>query len=368
MSYRGLTIPLPVGQQGFTGTENPSQAGPGHLLYTDGAELDAGIIRKEGGATKFNASALTVAAVPAAILAGINWSPLTGVFRDVVFLDGGTVLKDSGAGTFPTTMASGLVTNRDPPPLFVLGGGESVGSSRRLFLFSAGNQVQTVAADGGALAAISAPAADWTGAGNFPIFGALHGFRLWGGGNASDPHRLYYSTLTSHQDFTGAGSGQIAIFPGEGERIVGAISFRGALVVWKYPHGIYIVNTSDPTPANWSVVPLTRAVGGLNQQGIMQIENDVLYMDAIGSTHSLSSTNEFGDFTTSDIGEADKIANFMRRSVNLSKMRRVSALWYAKKQQAWFALPLIGGDNNNLRFITVFEGAPQPDQAPVHVS
>jgi hypothetical protein len=360
MSYRGLIVPLPVGQQGFTGTENPSQAGPGHLLYTDGVELEAGILRKEGGASKFNASTLDSGAV---IISGINWTPTGSNRRDVVFTSGGKVLKDTGAGTFGTTMVSGLTSVREPPPWFSVGGGEAVGSARKLFLFSSANQVQVASGDGATMAAISNPAADWTGAGNFPTFGLVHGFRNWGGGNNSDPHRLYYSTISNHEDFTSVGSGSIAIYPGEGEILAGAFSFRGALVVWKYPQGVYIVNTSDPSPANWSVTPLTRAVGTLNQHSIIPIENDILYMDVAGGIHALSTTQEFGDLFTSDIGDIERIRTFMKRYANIAKLRRVQGLWYGRRKQAWWAVPLLGSDDNNLRFVTLIEAPPAGSQS-----
>lgn len=200
MSYRGLTVPLPVGQQGFTGTENPSQAGPGHLLYTDGAELDAGIIRKEGGASKFNSAAIESGAV---IISGINWLPIPGQPRDYIFTSTGKVLKDTGGGTFPTTMVSGLNSTRDPPPYFAPGGGEAVGAERRLFLFSGVNQVHSAAGDAATMVPINNPALDWAGAGAFPTFGLLHGHRMWVGGNSSDPHRMYFSSTADHQDFKG---------------------------------------------------------------------------------------------------------------------------------------------------------------------
>lgn len=161
------------------------------------------------------------------------------------------------------------------------------------------------------------------------------------------------------------GTGSLAIYPGEGERLVAAISFRGALAVFKYPAGIYIINTLDPSVANWTVTPLTRAVGTLNQHTIVPIDNDVLYMDASGGIHALSTTNEFGDLTTSDIGELDKIPKFMHRYVNLSKLRRSVGLWYAKRNQAWFSIPLLGSDDNTLRFITVFEGVAQQNTPPI---
>jgi hypothetical protein len=592
MSYRGLTIPLPVGQQGFTGTENPSQAGPGNLLYTDGAELEAAVIKKEGGASKFNSAALGIDTnvkillrfdgtdgsttitdsapfprvwtaagnaqldtaqfkfggssllldgigdyvttpdspdfslgagdwtvefwfncnvaggtlewicgqndgigtpssvsvqmfrttgnvisgqanvgstaftvtgttqftnvtntgwhhcalsrqgstlrlfidgvqeggnvtitgsinnsanvwgvgttgevtadtwtgwidrfelivglakrtanftpptsdeaiigagfgMPAGIVSGTSWSPAAGAYRDVVFLDGGVVLKDTGLATFPTIMAYALATNKDPPPWFTVAGGETVGSPRKLFMFSASNQVRVVIGDADTMAPISTPPADWANP-NFPTFGVLHGNRLWGGGNASDPHRLYYSLVTNHQDFTTAGAGTLAVYPGEGERLVAAVSFRTALIVFKYPQGIYVVDTSDPTPTNWSVVPLTRAVGTLSQHTLIQIENDILYMDISGGIHALSVTQEFGDLTSSDIGDAEKIRSFMRKTANLARMRRAVGIWHPKKQQAWFAVPMLGSENNNLRFVTLIEpSVTNPESVPI---
>ena len=350
MSYRGLVAPLPVGQLGFTGTQNPSQAQPGHFIFVDGAELDGGIIRKEGGASKLNAGALGGGAT---VVSGITWQPVPGTDHTVVFLDSGDVLRDTSGGTFPTTMASGLTVNRDPPPWFLAAGGEATGLLRRLFLFSAGNQVQVSANPWTTFGAIANPAADWTVA--FPTFGVHHAFRVFAGGNASDPHRLYYSTTGDHSDFVGAGAGTISIYPGEGERLAGGISFRGALIIYKYPTGVYIVNTSDPSPANWSVQPLSRAVGTLNQHSIVQIENDTLYMDRHGNIHSLAATNEFGDVNSSNIGDFNDIPPFMRSNVNLSLLRRIQGVWYQAKRQAWFAMPLTGETDNNFRFIIGFQ-------------
>ena len=358
MSYRGFVARLPVGQQGFTGTQNPAQAQPGHFIYVDGAELDGDITRKEGGAEKVNASALGGGAV---VVSGIDWFPTPGVQHTVVFLSDGSVLRDAGGGTFGTTMITGLTNVRDPPPLFLPVGGEAVGAKRRLLLFSAVNQVQVSADPWSTFGAVGAPAADWAG-GTFPTFGVQHAFRVFAGGNANDPHRLYYSTTTSHSDWTGAGSGTLSIYPGEGERLVGGISFRGALVVFKYPVGIYIVDTSDPTPANWSIRPLTRAVGTLNQHSIVQIENDTLYMDRHGNVHSLAATNEFGDVNSSNIGDFASIPPFMRANINLGSLRRVQGVWYQGKRQAWFAMPRLGTSDNDFRFIVGFQQPTQQGQ------
>lgn len=357
MAYRGFTARLPIGQLGFTGTQNPSQAQPGHFVFVDGAELEGGLIRKEGGAIKLNSTPLG-----GAIVSGINWSPLAAVTRDVVFLSNGSVLRDDGSGTFATTLVSGLTNQRDPPPWFLPCGGESVGDARLLFMFSAANQVQVLAGDSLTMAPIATPPADW--AATFPTFGTLHSGRVFAGGNASDPHRIYYSTLTDHEDFTGAGSGTFAIYPGEGERLVAAMSFRGALVLFKYPTGIYVLNTTDPQPANWVLTVLTRAVGTLNQHSVVQIEADTLYLDRIGNIHSLVATDTFGDVTTSDIGDSNDISPFMRTTMNMDALGRIQAIWYPSKNQAWFAMSRLGTSDNDFRFIVSFEGMTQQGPVP----
>lgn len=355
MAYRGSVTRLPVGMLGFSGSRNPTQLQAGHFQTVEGVSLDGGLLQKEGGASRLNAVAL---GAPSVVISGINYSPIADNVRDAVFLSNGSILKDSGAGTFAITLASGLTSVREPPPHFMMAGGEAAGLPRTLFCFSSVNQVRVVDGDGAVMAAITTPPADWAGAGNFPTFGVLHEGRLWGGGNASDPHRMYYSTPGDHQNFTGAGSGTISIFPGEGERIIGGVSFKGLLIIFKYPKGIYPIVTQDPAPAGWRVEALSRAVGGVNQHTILPVDNDVMYMDSGGNIHLLSATNAFGGIETSNISQKSDIATFMRDNANLVAIRRATSVWYGTKQQAQFSFPAIGGSDNNIRLI-VDLSAPQ---------
>lgn len=355
MAYRGQTVKLPIGTLGLSGSRNPTQLQAGHFQAVEGVSLHGGLIQKEGGATKMNTDALGAGAV---VVSGINYSPLTGATRDAVFLSDGQVLKDSGTNTFPTVMAFGLVSVREPPPYFMMAGGEAPGQTRDLFLFSTTNQVQISVGDAGTMAAIGTPAADWTGAGNFPPFGVLHEHRIWAGGNATDPHRIYYSTATDHGNYTGAGSGTISIYPGEGERLVGGVSFKGLLVLWKYPKGIYVVTTTDPTPANWRVDRLSSAVGGVNQQSLVPIDNDIMYLDQGGNIHLISATEVTGGVQTSNISQVSEMSEFMRTNVNLAAIRRSCGIWYGPKQEAWFAFPGTGATDNNTR-ITINMKDPQ---------
>jgi hypothetical protein len=99
MAYRGSVTRLPVGMLGLSGSRNPTQLQAGNFKTCEGVSLDGGLIQKLGGVNKQNAVAL---GAPSIILAGINYSPLSSVTRDAVFLTSGTVRKDSGTNTFST--------------------------------------------------------------------------------------------------------------------------------------------------------------------------------------------------------------------------------------------------------------------------
>lgn len=345
MSYKGLVAKLPVGQRGFTGTLNKSQAGPDQLLLVNGVELIGGLIQKEGGAQKFNAAALDGGAT---ITAGISWAPVPGTQHQVVITSTGKALRDAGAATFATSLRTGLVDSREPPPLFTLGGGETVGQPRKLFMTSENNQMQVVLGAAALMASISAPAADWTAA--FPTFSVMHNLRHFAGGNSSDPHRIYYTGIADHQDF--AGGGTLAIYPGEGERLVAGYSFNNLLILWKYPTGIYIVDTSNASPASWSVSKFSQNVGTLSGSVIVPGPMDCFYMDHVGNVHSMGATQKFGDVYTSDVGKASFIDQFIRDRINLNNIRRAVGIWYAAKQQLWYALPVGSVDDNTLRLMS----------------
>lgn len=346
MAYTGFTILLPVGAQGFSGARNQSKMGPGHFSFVDGVDLEGGDLVKEGGAAKLNSTALGSGAI---IRAGINWSPAPGEQHDVVMLGNGTVLKDTGAGTFPTTLITGLTDNVEPPPFFFTGGGEGVGSTRKLFLCSAGHQMQYVSGTANTMQAITGAPADWASA--FPTVGVLHANRIFAAGNANDPHRLYYTAPGDHLVYTGAATGTISVYPGEGTTIAGLMSFRGLLVIWKYPKGIYTIDTRNPDVATWTAQPVTRAVGAVNAQSIIQIENDILYMDAAGFFHLLSATQDLGDVNTSNISEqVATLGNFIRDNISLTNIRRSHAVYYGANREAWFMMPKAGSTSPDFRF------------------
>jgi len=147
---------------------------------------------------------------------------------------------------------------------------------------------------------------------------------MWGFGNANDPHRIYYSTPGDHEDFTGTGSGSILVYPGEGLRLAAGISFAGRLFLWKYPHGIYWIDDSSTTLAEWKAKRLSRAIGMAGPLGLAMTDSDVVFMSSDGYPQILTAVQEFGDAKSAAI-MPEKIGKFIRENADINRLDRAVA-------------------------------------------
>ena len=194
---------------------------------------------------------------------------------------------------------------------------------------------------------------DWAGDAQ-PSFGVIHEGRLFAGGNNNAPHTIYFSTMANHEDFADAGSGIGQIFSGVGEGLIGGVSFKGYLVLWKYPKGIFIVDTADASPSGWRILQLTDKVGGVAQGGILQLEDDVVFLDASGNFQSLGAVEAYGDVAAKNISAISEIGTWFSDNINLLHLDKVQSIWYSKKREAYFALPASGSTENTLSVVLDF--------------
>lgn len=343
--YTGSIFPIPAGHGGLVGTKDQSQIAPDKLIVARNISYEGRTLRKEGGAAKYNTTAITGAPT---VLGGWDWWPSDGVQRMVVALSDGTLKKDSGAGTFPTTLASALAVT-DVVPVFVEGGKEAAANNRKLFIFTGTNAVQVLSGDGATTAALATPPTDWAGA-NQPFFGGIHENRLFGGGNLNDPHRIYFSLATNHEDLNTTPL-TFPVFPGEGERLVAGLSFNKWLVLWKFPVGMYVIDTNDPVSANWKVRRLSRSVGGAGPTCATEIDKDVVFMDPTANFHLLSAVQEASDAAASNITRANDMYSFIKENFSLVRTRFVRSVYYAAKREVHFAVAGAGSSVNNVRFV-----------------
>ena len=349
--YQGSIEELPIGQDGLNGAENLSLVLPNQLTDALNISFASGAISRDGGATHLNATALT--GTPT-VIGCWDWFPTPATQRTIALTSDGSAYKDTGGGVFGVTLASGKLWTSAAVPVFAEGGKEAAANNAKLFIFTGQEQVQILSADGATTADIAAGTrpADW--ATSFPYWGANHEGRMWGGGNTSHPHRAYFSTSTDFEDFTAAGSGSINVFPGEGQRIVAGCSFRGLLVIWKFPRGIYAIDTSDPTTTNWRVIRIASTIGGAGPRCFCVVEDDILFMDATGTFHLLSAVQEFGSLSSQAISRRIYFDEWMRRNINMSRLGNVRAVYYSARREAHFALSGLGSSVNNRRVIWDF--------------
>ncbi len=251
------------------------------------------------------------------------WTNATTQIRIAATADGQYV--SFGANGIVSTLASGLGTSKITTFSEMLGGS----TTRKLFICN-GFNTPYVTSNGTSAAALSTPPADWSG-NNQPQAIVAHKSRAWGFGNANDPHRVYYSTLTNHEDFTGGGSGSISIYPGEGEKIVAGVSFGGKLWLWKSPRGIYWVNDASPRVTDWEAKRLSLVVGIAGPNSFCEADNDVYFVSTEGLIHSLGRVYAAGDAMASAI-LPDKLTKYMN-ILTLTDIQKWPMVYYARKRQ-----------------------------------
>ncbi len=344
MAFTGQIGEISLGTFGLSGSKNLASMRPGQLIQALNVQYHDGAIGKEGGAIKYNSAAITGGA---SVLGGWDWWPVSGTQRAIVYLDGGIIKKDSGDGTFPVILQGGL--SGSCVPVFVEGGAEAIASNRKLFCFNGVNPVQVLSGDGAPMTNLATPPADWAGA-NQPITACIHENRLWG----ALAHRVYYSLATNHEDFTGAGTGTVAVFPGEGERIVQIMSFKSLVIIWKYPTGIYTIDTSSVTTTNWRVARLNRGIGGAGPLAALQVNDDVLFLDATGHFQLLSGIQEYGQMGAKDLSQLHELQPFFDENIALGQIGNVRSAFYVAKKEAHFAVAQLGTTSNTARFVVDF--------------
>ena len=336
---------------GLYGTKNQSKIPAGGLIVAEAITLSEGGFRKEGGSARFN-TATAVLATDVDVIGGVNWFPMSDLPRQIVVGNNGTVYRATGTSTGAfTSIATGLNSNVTRP-VFVTAGAEQIGENRKLFLFNGYNSPRYVDGDATSLATMTTPPSDWSDTSSgAPSFGAHHDGRLYAGGNANDPHRLYYSTASDHL----VTDGTLGIYPGEGQKLVGAASFKGYLIAWKYPRGIYYVDSSDPTITNWRIERQRSRKTDILRQAYCMVENDIVFLDAAGDFHMLSIVQA----TSKEASNLSRVANFsqwMRDNVDLSQISNARMIYYGHRQEVHCAVASVGSTVNNLRIIIDFNG------------
>lgn len=181
---------------------------------------------------------------------------------------------------------------------------------------------------------IGRPPADWNALGNQPSGLVSHQGYNWAFGNQNSPHTLYRSLQSDHEDFLSTPY-TLNLFPGESQYIACGLSFKGGMLVWKYPTGAYFIDTTDPNPTNWQQKRVGNA-GASGPTNAVLLENDAVWVSPDASWHLASATYATGSVHASDIAYR-KLGQFPRQQLNVSRLAFADLVYYTQKREVHLA-------------------------------
>ena len=188
-------------------------------------------------------------------------------------------------------------------------------------------------------------------AGTPPNFAFMqtHKNRLFAAGVAATPSRLHFSALLDPEDWIGAGSGNIDIDPGDGDRITAIASYKNELWVFKGPHkgSIHRITGSSPTGDDaFARTTFIRGIGAVSHNLLFEYKDDLGFVWSDGTIHSLKSTASFGDFNEATLSRP--INTYIRDRVNLDILEQGWAATDVHRGVVMFTLPADSSATNNI--------------------
>lgn len=342
MGYKGLSCQLPLGSMGVFSDSGGTEVPPTALIVAKNINYAPGYIEKAPGAWLYN----TKGALTAGVVGIQDYWPNYAQQRLLVLTADGKLWKDSGDRQFgnmtpiATGIGNGVLDNRCQ---MVVGGNESAGNPKLVFIFSNGiSQIKVLSGDSNSVSNITLPATDWPTAtsdgstnptGNYPKLGLIHLGRLW----VFAKSVAYASTTTNHQDFqTSANILVNNVGPGDGGDIVGAAIYKGTLLVFKEGDVCYALNSSSTSSSQWYFYKFGDGFGMASYHSACQVMDDLIVQSSTGVLTSYQATQKFGSITQGDIFKNARISKFFRENTDYSGIKWCHSLYYPDKGVAMF--------------------------------
>lgn len=190
-------------------------------------------------------------------------------------------------------------------------------------------------------------------------FGAKHQNRAWAAGVAANPSRLYYSALLDPEDWTGSGSGSIDIDPNDGDDIRAIASHKNQLWVFKGPYkgSIHRISGSAPTGSDaFARATFVEGLGAVGHNTVFRYRDDLGFMWADGSIHSLAATSAYGDFNETSLSRP--IHQYIREHINFNRLKYAWATTNNDFGNVLFTVPIDASTNNNLIMMLDYRFSP----------
>ena len=309
--YECKIATIMVGQLGLISDDPSTALQPGYLQVAKNISLKDNRLEKDFGSEKWNQNAMGTG-----VRAFLEFKP-DGYTKKVLTVgENGRVYKYSNPYiakvevTALVTEPSSILTNRS---IFMLeGGAEETSNDRKIFIFSGQSKVQVIIADLNTRRPITLPAADWTG-NNQPKKGILYKNRMV----AFMGSNLYVSAANDHEDFTGAPL-TLNVYPGESDGIIDIFIFKERLFARKDPLGLYWLDDTATSSADWKMNRVTKSFGGSSIFCAQDVLDDVIIANNYGTLTSLKAAFQLGDVASADIISSLKLDKFVEENLSRS--------------------------------------------------
>lgn len=356
MGYGGQIVTIPFGTKGLRTDDSHTLLPMDALTRAENVNLQLSFIEKAPGSMKWNKTS-----TGSPLVAHFDWFPNDITQRQMLVLENGTVRKFRNVEESVTVAASGnaptLLNTTSKQVFFVAGGAESINRNRKLLLFTGNNPVQVISGDADVRTDLTLPPTDW--ASSFPTFGVAHLGRIWAFGNSSDPHRVYASSESDHEDFTGS-TLTFPIFPGDGERLISAKVYKGRLFFFKFPQGVYYLDTQNSFDTTlWGIKKLTGSFGIASVNSAIEMLDDLVIANSTGSITSMSAADTFGDVKSGDILSLLRNEGYMRETTSQAGRFERHAVYYSDKKLGLFTYRGAGSVRNDRILVIDISTGPQ---------
>jgi len=333
MSYMGTAVNIPIGDMGIFTDDAQTITPPQGLILAENVQIRNGFLEKMPGSRKWNKTILP----SLSIVAMFDWWPTETAQRLIAVTSDGKVWRFTDEYNFTEVLgvsgAPVTLTVTDQV-VMVAGGQELAGRDRKLFILTGNNPIQVISGDGTTRRNILSPSTDWSGS-MHPNFGIVYLNRLWVFGNKNQPHLMYGSNVLDHEDFTTIGSiAFVTVFPGDNERLACASNFKGRMVLFKYPFGIYFLNTDNP--ATPYAVKLGNGFGVASPKAATQVVDDLWVANSQGTISRLEATLNLGGLQQADVMKDMKCYRFINEFTSANNIKLGNAIWYENKKMAMF--------------------------------
>ena len=139
---------------------------------------------------------------------------------------------------------------------------------------------------------------------------AVHDHHLVVAGADAAKDTIYYSKNFAPEDFTGAGSGAIAL----ADQVIGLKSFRDDLIIFCRNSLHKLININDS--ASIAIVPITQNVGCLSNHSIQEIGGDLVFLSPDG-IRSVAGTSRIGDVELGSVSrQIQSITSDLAKSID----------------------------------------------------